>query len=249
MCAVCAVWETSSGRCLRSIEVGAGVTRVAWIPVHGLSLVACAVAARLLLLNPGAQVGAHRVALHTDALLEEPPPHHDVVAEQRVRDCVTWDRVAPAERARGVRLAVTHWRPLQTVSWHARGDYLATTVRDGASRAVLVHQVSRRRSQVPFSRAKGLVQCAHFHPTRPLLAVATQRAVRLYDLLKQELVRKLLTGAQWISTMAMHPAGDNLLVASYDRKCIWYLYKQIQTCTRTQYIHISKNTITNFVYL
>lgn len=46
--------------------------------------------------------------------------------------------------------------------------------------------------------------------------------VRVYDLVKQELVRKLLTGAQWVSHMAVHPAGDNLLVASYDRKCIWY---------------------------
>lgn len=53
------------------------------------------------------------------------------------------------------------------------------------------------------------------------LSVQTQRVVRVYDLVKQELVRKLLTGAQWISHMAIHPAGDNLLVASYDRKCIW----------------------------
>lgn len=44
----------------------------------------------------------------------------------------------------------------------------------------------------------------------------------MYDLVKQELVRKLLTGAQWISTMAVHPGGDNLLVASYDRKCLWF---------------------------
>lgn len=45
----------------------------------------------------------------------------------------------------------------------------------------------------------------------------------MYDLVKQELVRKLLAGAQWISCMAAHPAGDNLLVGSYDRKCVWYV--------------------------
>ncbi|KPJ15719.1 Ribosome biogenesis protein BOP1-like [Papilio machaon] len=50
----------------------------------------------------------------------------------------------------------------------------------------------------------------------------TQRAVRVYDLVKQELVRKLLAGAQWLSALALHPAGDNLLLASYDRKCIWF---------------------------
>lgn len=45
--------------------------------------------------------------------------------------------------------------------------------------------------------------------------------VRVYDLVKQELVRKLQAGAQWISAVAVHPAGDNLLVASYDRKLVW----------------------------
>lgn len=46
--------------------------------------------------------------------------------------------------------------------------------------------------------------------------------VRVYDLVKQELVRKLTPGAQWISCLAPHPAGDNLLVGSYDRKLAWF---------------------------
>lgn len=46
--------------------------------------------------------------------------------------------------------------------------------------------------------------------------------MRVYDLVKQELVRKLEPGAQWISALAVHPAGDNLLVASYDRKVMWF---------------------------
>ncbi|CAB3227985.1 unnamed protein product [Arctia plantaginis] len=216
------VWESSTGRCLRTVRLAESVSRVAWIPTAGLSLVAAAAGARLLLLNPGADVGAHRVAQRTDDLLEEPPPKHDVQVDERTSSAVEWQRVTPEEWARGVRLAISHFKPVTHVAWHARGDYLCATLREGASRAVVVHQVSRRRSQLPFSRAKGLVQCALFHPTRPLLFVATQRVVRVYDLVKQELVRKLLTGAQWISHMAVHPAGDNLLVASYDRKCIWF---------------------------
>lgn len=54
------------------------------------------------------------------------------------------------------------------------------------------------------------------------MPLQTQRAVRIYDLVKQELVRKLEPGAQWISALAVHPAGDNLLVASYDRKVMWF---------------------------
>lgn len=75
------VWETSTGRCLRSIRLGETVCRVGWGPAPGLSLVAAAVGNRLLLLNPGADIGAHRVAERTDRLLEEPPPAHDVASE------------------------------------------------------------------------------------------------------------------------------------------------------------------------
>lgn len=106
--------------------------------------------------------------------------------------------------------------------WQARGDYVCVTLADGGARSVLVHQVSSRRSQAPFSRAPGLVQCAMFHPTRPHLFVATQRAVRVYDLLQQRLLRKLSPGAQWLSGLALHPGGDNLLAVSYDRKAAWF---------------------------
>ncbi|CAK1542850.1 unnamed protein product [Leptosia nina] len=216
------VWETSTGRCLRTVSLGEPVTRALWTPVSGLSLLAAAVGPELLLLNPGAGIGAHRVAERTDRLLEEPPPAHDVQMDERTRSCVQWQDVTTARVALGVRLQVHHFKPLAHVSWHARGDYLAVTVRDGGARSVCVHQVSRRRSQLPFRTAKGLVQCAAFHPHEPRLFVATQRAVRVYDLVKQELVRKLMTGAQWVSSLAVHPGGDNLLVGSYDRKCIWF---------------------------
>ncbi|KAI8431886.1 hypothetical protein MSG28_004444 [Choristoneura fumiferana] len=216
------VWETSTGRCLRTITLGQPVSRVAWTPAAGLSLVAAAVGNRLLLLNPGQDIGTHRVAARTDELLEEPPPSHDVVMDERTTTAVQWEKVKPDEWALGVRVAVTHFKPVIHITWHGRGDYIAVTLQDGASRAVIVHQLSRRRSQLPFSKAKGLVQCALFHPVTPRLFVATQRVVRIYDLVKQELVKKLLTGAQWVSAMAVHPAGDNLLVASYDRKCMWF---------------------------
>ena len=59
------------------------------------------------------------------------------------------------------------------VTWHGKGDYFATTLSDALNRSVLIHQLSRWRSQVPFSKAKGLVQAVLFHPVRPYLFVAT----------------------------------------------------------------------------
>ena len=58
------------------------------------------------------------------------------------------------------------------VTWHGRGDYFATVMPEGANRSVLIHQLSKRRSQIPFNKSKGLVQCVLFHPVRPYFFVA-----------------------------------------------------------------------------
>lgn len=73
---------------------------------------------------------------------------------------------------------------------------------------VLLHQVSRRRSQSPFRRSHGQVQCVAFHPSRPFLLVASQRSIRVYHLLRQELTKKLMPNCKWVSSMAVHPAGE-----------------------------------------
>lgn len=94
------------------------------------------------------------------------------------------------------------------VTWHARGDYLAVVLASAGHTQVLLHQLSRRRSQSPFRRSHGQVQCVAFHPLRPFLCVASQRSVRLYHLLRQELTKKLMPNCKWVSSMAVHPAGE-----------------------------------------
>lgn len=94
--------------------------------------------------------------------------------------------------------------------------------------------------QEPFKRLKGRVQKVLFHPQKPLFFVAvrpcyskvppcsvalfsqTQTCVRVYDLVRQELVKRLLSGVKWISCLAVHPSGDHLLVGSYDKKLCWF---------------------------
>ena len=53
----------------------------------------------------------------------------------------------------------------------------------------MIHQLSKWRSMVPFSKPKGIVQSVLFHPIRPMLFVVTMRHVRIYDLVKQELTK------------------------------------------------------------
>ncbi|KAL5022280.1 hypothetical protein ScPMuIL_001435 [Solemya velum] len=135
---------------------------------------------------------------------------------------VTWHVFSDKESKDGFRLRIEHFKEVSQVTWHGKGDYFATVVPKGDNMSVLIHQLSKRRSQTPFSKSKGLVQNVLFHPIRPFLFVATQRYVRIYNLLKQELSKKLMTNCKWVSSIAVHPGGDNVIVGSYDSRLSWF---------------------------
>ncbi|XP_012261074.2 ribosome biogenesis protein BOP1 homolog [Athalia rosae] len=213
------IWEVATGRCVKSIPCGGIVRSVAWCPNQAISLIAVAADQKVLLINPG--IGDHLITSKTDQLLEI-IPQSDVIVSERVKTAVQWEQAGGENWQTGIRIILNHFKDVKQVTWHARGDYLATVMPDGQNRSVLIHQLSKRRSQLPFSKSKGLVQCVLFHPIRPFLFVATQRNVRIYDLVKQEMVKKLLSNSMWISTMAIHPGGDNILVGTYDRKMLWF---------------------------
>ncbi|WOL15314.1 ribosome biogenesis protein [Canna indica] len=90
------------------------------------------------------------------------------------------------------------------------------------SRAVLIHQLSKKHTQNPFKKLHGLPVSAVFHPTRSIFFISTKKNVRVYDLLKQKLVKKLETGVREISSIAIHPGGDNVMVGSKDGKMCWF---------------------------
>lgn len=107
------------------------------------------------------------------------------------------------------------------LSWHPKGDYLATVATDGPSSQVIMHQLSKLRSQMPFKKLT-MVQKVLFHPSKPFLFICTQRSVRIYDLSKQLLKKTLQPSCQFISCAAIHPLGDNVLVGSFDHRLCWF---------------------------
>src|SRR5690606_18072655 len=107
-------------------------------------------------------------------------------------------------------------------TWHRRGDYLSSVSPRAQNRAVAIHQLSKHFSQHPFRKSKGMTQRVEFHPFKPMLFVATQRYIRVYDLAKQDLVKTLQPGARWISSFDVHPGGDNVIVGSYDKRLLWH---------------------------
>ena len=88
--------------------------------------------------------------------------------------------------------------------------------------AVLVHQLSKRSTQNPFKKNRGRVQRVAFHPTKPFFFVATHNHVRIYNLAKQALSKKLLGGSGTITCMAVHPSGDHVIIGSEDKRLAWF---------------------------
>ncbi|KAK4476833.1 hypothetical protein RD792_015993 [Penstemon davidsonii] len=71
-------------------------------------------------------------------------------------------------------------------------------------------------------KTKGIPVSIAFHPTRSIFFTATKKVVRVYDLLKQKLIKKLDAGVREISSIAIHPGGDNAIVGSTDGKLCWF---------------------------
>ncbi|KAI6075526.1 Ribosome biogenesis protein BOP1 [Aix galericulata] len=203
-------WEVCTARCMKTLPVGGVVKSIAWNPNPTVCLVAVCVEQSVLLVNPC--LGDKLLYGATDQVLESYTPPE----EERVQP-VQWLTATIEEHSKGIRLTA-----LKQVTWHGKGDYFATVVSDNSSMQVLIHQTSKRWSQNPFRKSKGLVQCVLFHPIRPYFFVATQRYVRVYNLLKQELTKKLMANCKWVSSMAIHPGGDNVICGSYDSKLAWF---------------------------
>ncbi|XP_061680877.1 ribosome biogenesis protein bop1 [Syngnathoides biaculeatus] len=210
-------WEVSSSRCVKVIQVGGAVKSVCWNPNPCVCLLAVALDSLVLIVSPS--LAERQVVSYSERLLaayQEAEPAEAVVA-------ASWSDAEGEEHRQGLRLKIQHPKVVKQVAWHAKGDYLASVMPDHSShQQVFIHQLSTRRSQNPFRRNKGLVQSVSFHPIRPYFFVATQRFIRIYNLVKQEMMKKLQANSKWISSLAVHPGGDHVICASYDCRLSWF---------------------------
>jgi ribosome biogenesis protein ERB1 len=156
-----------------------------------------------------------------------PKPKHGqkakAVAKWRLPNSVESNGTHINQAAVGVRVVLQLGGPLTHMAWHHKGDYLATVATAGkGAHEVAIHQLSKAKTQYPFSKSPGLVQAVSFHPTRPFIFVVTQQHVRIFHLVEQQLVKKLLTGCKWLSCIDVHPSGDHVILGSYDRRVVWF---------------------------
>ena len=128
--------------------------------------------------------------------------------------------------------------PVTSVRWHRKGDYFVTVSPRAGAASVLIHQLSKATSQQPFGKAKGgETQLACFHPRKPFLFVATKEHVRVYHLVKQTMVKRLMSGCRQISTIDVHTSGDHVIVGSLDRRLVWFDLDLAGTPYRTLKYH------------
>ncbi|XP_066306279.1 ribosome biogenesis protein BOP1 homolog isoform X2 [Miscanthus floridulus] len=207
------VWEVETGRCLKVWNVGGDVRHIAWNPSPDRPILAAVVGHDLLLIN--AEVGSEEMQMRVKDLLkiDEMAPQDDTDKKPAVR----WMK---HEKLDGITLI--HQKAVSNVEWHYKGDYFTTVVPTGDTRAVLLHQLTKKHSHHPFRKLPGLPVAATFHPSQKMFFVATKKFVQVYDLQKAQLVKKLESGLREISSISIHPGGDNVIVGSKDGKLCWF---------------------------
>lgn len=204
------LWEVETGRCLNKWTLEEAVHKVVWNPNKEHHVVAVASGKNIYLIATG--TGSAEETELTDAFLSKES------AEET--EIVQWQYASDQEN--DIRLTIEHKHDVKSLAWHNKGDYLSSVCPEGASSSVLIHQISKQKTQNPFSKNKGMVQCVAFHPTQPYFFHATKSHIRIYNLKQHSMMKKLLSNAKWISSMSIHPSGDHVLVGSYDRRLCWF---------------------------
>jgi ribosome biogenesis protein ERB1 len=219
------VWELVSGRQMLNVQLSKdeAINTVRWRPTRDTTVLAAAAGTSVFLI------------LHRDADPETEARSREVLdagwgyaSSQNTKNDSSkespghWSRPGARLENDGVMVRVNLRSPVKAIAWHRRGEYFATVAPKGQSHAVAIHTLSKHLTQLPFRRLKGQAQTAMFHPSKPLFFVATQRTVRCYDLSKQVLERIDRPGARWVSSIDLHPGGNNLIIGSYDKRLLWH---------------------------
>ncbi|KAF4359161.1 hypothetical protein F8388_005270 [Cannabis sativa] len=210
------VWEIETGRCLRVWSFDEAVKCVSWNPVRDLSILAASTGADIYILNTDLGNGEEQERVRELLLVKTPTPSED-------SDTVSIASWHQDDKHGGIRMK--HFKTVSSIEWHRKGDYLSAVMPADILfhyLAIVIHQISKKITQrIPF-KLHGLPVTSVFHPTRSIFFIATKKNVRVYELVKQKLVKKLETGLREVSSIAIHPAGDNVIVGSREGKLCWF---------------------------
>lgn len=229
------VWTIEPQREVWTVRLGADnpVNVVRWRPGKDAPVVAACAGDDIYLCVPRLGIDFGPEAEAAQAVLDAGWGYGTSETTTSKSSSVKWSRPLSSQRDQGVAVVIHLGHTAKTLSFHSGGNHFvtvcsATTV--PASQAIAIHTITKHQTQLPFRKrlkGGGAPQVAHFHPSKPVLFVANQRVIRVYDLSKQSLLKIIQPGARWISSFDIHPTSsstagsDNLIVGSYDRRLLW----------------------------
>eukprot|EP00804_Cyclotella_cryptica_P000670 CCRYP_014692-RB/>CCRYP_014692-RB protein AED:0.05 eAED:0.05 QI:764/0/0/1/0/0/2/0/690 len=220
-----------------TVKLKKPITSIEWNPNRSHHCVLAGIGKCALIIATG--TGSIDDAEVTDALLSEASSIKsggNIAPESRAAKAVKWVSLKKLNKlASTSSIAISAYggtigpvvilqtnRDVSSVRWHRKGDYFVTVSPKAGAAAVLIHQLSKAASQQPFGKTKGEVQLACFHPVKPFLFVASKEHVRVYHLVKQVMVKRLMSGCRHISSLDVHVSGDHVVVGSLDRRLVWF---------------------------
>lgn len=237
-------WEILTGRCWRTVNIGSPVRLVAWCPNANISVVSVVTNKQIYMFNSllgdsGINDDTDRVfkmTAETNIEQDAKKDDDDLEGDSDIKEKATPKRKQPLTwlsiqsdddddeklYKEGLRLRLDAPASIDQFVWHPKGDYFSIVMPDAKTLSVVIGHLARRQSQTPFKRGKHLFQRVAFHPSKPRLFAADDRNVSIYDLAKKLITQKLTSGLKTTSCLAVHPAGDNILLGSYDPRLVWF---------------------------
>jgi ribosome biogenesis protein ERB1 len=106
---------------------------------------------------------------------------------------------------------------------HHKNDFVVLTVaRPDDSRRIHIINLSKCSSAIIQVKARTKIRKCIFHNSKPLIFIMTQTHVFLFELQKQSVKKKLVSGCAGLLDLAIHQTGDHLIVSTADSKVLWF---------------------------
>jgi len=146
------IWEVLTGRCIRLIKFESSVKHIKWCPDANKCLCLVVIEKTVYIINP--LVGSKLIYTSTNKLFEADETEDDSVPSTSITSYLfSWKTIAQSGENQelykeGVRATINHKFEVKQVAWHHRGDYFAALMPSGSNNSVVIHQLSKKRSQV-----------------------------------------------------------------------------------------------------
>ena len=112
---------------------------------------------------------------------------------------------------------------IKDIVWHNKGDYFGTISKNMQGKTqVFIHSLTKMTHQLPISHIKGNANCISFIPNKPHFIVATNSNLFVYNLQKQELIKKFISNLNTIHRICLHKNGKDLIAGDKSGKVAWF---------------------------